>query len=148
MELNTVMQTPRIASYRAIQRTLFAFSRENTTPREPLKSHWPFRRAPRSRFGRFDQFDPRRSNGGYRRKADILVIPTDGCFPPNPSVHGPERNDRFTSAPCRPVRLRSAGMGLPRRFSTIGVQVQRAINRRMPGRRHAKFVAEHVHAPG
>ncbi len=47
---------------------------------------------------------------------------------------------------CRPLSLRPAGTELPRRLSAIGVQMQRAIDRRMPRRRHPKFVPEHVHA--
>ena len=49
---------------------------------------------------------------------------------------------------CRRLNLRPACTGLPRRLGAIGVQMQCAINRRMPGRRHAKFGVEHVHAPG
>ena len=56
------------------------------------------------------------------------------------------RNDRLTSISCRPLSLRPAGTELPRRLSAIGVQMQRAIDRRMPRRRHPKFVPEHVHA--
>jgi hypothetical protein len=47
-----------------------------------------------------------------------------------------------------PLGLRPACTGLPRRLGVIGVQMQCAINRRMPGRRHAKVFAEHVHEPG
>jgi hypothetical protein len=47
---------------------------------------------------------------------------------------------------CHPLYSRPVGTGLPRGLGAIGVQMQCAINRGMPRRRHPKLVAEHVHA--